>query len=168
MYCYVCKVAHLLWIFIEVFLQRARLGCRKNVCYHCYLSGAFGGVGNLAQYHFVNVCACTLVCVCVLRMFSHSYQCVLGCASASAFCECKLTVLCMLKGNAKSLGGRNEKSASRRGHYKIIHKISKNIILKKKGGGQIESRWPKMVYVLNWMMSRNQISECHIKRKWKM
>ena len=55
----------LLWIFIEVFLRRKRLGCGKNVCYHCYLSGAFGGIGNLAQYHFVGVCVCVFMCVCL-------------------------------------------------------------------------------------------------------
>lgn len=59
-YCYVHKVAHLLWIFIEVFPGRKRFGCVKNVCYHCYLSGAFGGVGSLAQYHF-----CGYMCMCV-------------------------------------------------------------------------------------------------------
>lgn len=64
-YCYVHKVAHLLWIFIEVFLGRKRLGCRKNVCYHCYLSGAFGGVGNLARYHCVCACVCLYACACV-------------------------------------------------------------------------------------------------------
>lgn len=93
-YCYVHKVAHLLWIFIEVFLGRKRLGCRRNVCYHCYLSGAFGGVGNLTQYHFVAVCAC--VSASVLRMFSHSYRCVLGCASAPSFYQCNSFLLCIL------------------------------------------------------------------------
>ena len=80
-YCYVHKVAHLYRIFIEVFLRRKRLGCRKNVCYHCYLSGAFGGVGNLAQYHFVGVFACG--CVCVEDVFSLLSMCPWLCKCTS-------------------------------------------------------------------------------------
>lgn len=64
-YCYVHKVAHLLWIFIEVFLRRKKiLGCWKNV-YHCYLSGTFWRSCQPCLvslwgciYARVHVCAC--------------------------------------------------------------------------------------------------------------
>lgn len=41
---------------LKCFSGERRLGYRKNVCYRRYLSGAFGGVGNFVQYHFVCVC----------------------------------------------------------------------------------------------------------------
>lgn len=46
---------------LKCFSGEKRLGYRKNVCYRRYLSGAFGGVGNFVQYHFVSVCV--RVCV---------------------------------------------------------------------------------------------------------
>lgn len=134
-YCYDHKVAHLLWIFIEVFLGRERLGCRKNVCYHCYLSGAFGEVaGNLVQYHFVAVCA--RVCVCVLRMFSHSYQCVLGCASAPAFYQCNpLSFKDLVKKMPRVWEIKSaEKSKSVGGQWKITLKT--NTMVNRQGCGQ--------------------------------
>lgn len=48
---------------LKCFSGEKRLGYRKNVCYRRYLNGAFGGVGNFVQYHFV------CVCVSALRMF---------------------------------------------------------------------------------------------------
>lgn len=35
------------------------------------------------------ICVHVYVCVCGLRMFSHSYRSVLGCASAPTFYQCK-------------------------------------------------------------------------------
>lgn len=49
-----------------------RLGFGKYAFYHCYLSGAFGGIGNQIQYHSARACVC--VCMC----FVSCYQCVLA------------------------------------------------------------------------------------------
>ena len=110
-----------------MFLGRKRLGCRNNVCYHCYLSGAFGGVGNLAQYHFVCLCKC--VCVSVLRMFSRSYQRVLGGASAPAFYYCNsFSFMCLVK-KCKEL--KEIKSEEKRKTT-----LETNIMLNREGCGQ--------------------------------
>lgn len=82
-YCYVHNVAHLLRIFIEVFLLRKKTWLQKT----CLSLLSLWCFWRSWQLYSVSLCVCMCVCVCesALRMFSHSYRHVLGCASAPAF-----------------------------------------------------------------------------------
>lgn len=93
---------------------------------------------KLATLFSITLWLCARVCVyvCVLRMFSHSYRCVLGCASAPAFYQCNsLSFKYLVKKMPRVWEIKSEeKSKSVGGQWKITLKT--NTMVNRQGCGQ--------------------------------